>query len=73
VESFSSSLLDHDGNRGLLRGSSDSVSTVAPSRLLLFWALKQFITWLADTSSGRDVGDYISASYVQGKAFGYSR
>ena len=28
-------------------------------RLPTVWALKQFITWLADASSGRDVGDYI--------------
>ena len=28
------------------------------------------ITWLANTSLGRDVGDYSSACYVNGKAFG---
>ena len=28
------------------------------------------ITWLANTSGGRDVGDYSSAGYVNGKAFG---
>jgi BNR/Asp-box repeat len=29
-----------------------------------------FITWLPQTSGGRDVGDYSSAGYVNGKAFG---
>lgn len=28
------------------------------------------ITWLANTSVGRDIGDYSSAGYVNGKAFG---
>ena len=28
------------------------------------------ITWLANTSLGRDVGDYMAASYVHGKPFG---
>ena len=28
------------------------------------------ITWLANTTAGRDIGDYSSAGYVNGKAFG---
>jgi hypothetical protein len=47
--------------------SRDSGTTWGQARRL---AGPMKLTWIADTDQGRMVGDYISTSYVNGKAFG---
>lgn len=47
--------------------SKDGGSTWSAAQAL---AGPMLITWLPETSGGRDIGDYSSAGYVNGKAFG---